>query len=57
MNVAVSRAQDSFLVIGDRGGLAGGAKSAAALLKEFTGEEVRGILAEKCRNFDELTAK
>lgn len=57
MNVAVSRAKDSFLVFGDRGCLTGGAKSAAALLKEFTGEEVRGILAEKCRNFDELTAK
>lgn len=57
MNVAVSRAKDSFLVFGDRGCLVGGAKSAAALLKEFTGEEVRGILAEKCRNLDELAAK
>lgn len=44
MNVAVSRAKDSFLVFGDRGCLTGGAKSAATLLKKFTNAEASGIL-------------
>lgn len=36
MNVAVSRAKDSFLVFGDRGCLNGGEKTAAGLLKNMT---------------------
>lgn len=36
MNVAVSRAKDSFLVFGDRGCLNGNEKTAAGLLKEMT---------------------
>lgn len=35
MNVAVSRAKDAFVVVGDAGCLVGGSKSAAGLLKEF----------------------
>ena len=35
MNVAVSRAKDAFVVVGDVGCLVGGSKSAAGLLKEF----------------------
>lgn len=40
MNVAVSRAKDSFLVFGDRGCLRGGGKSAAELLKNKIQEEI-----------------
>lgn len=40
MNVAVSRAKDSFLVFGDRGGLTGGENSAAGLLKNMTQKEI-----------------
>jgi superfamily I DNA and/or RNA helicase len=36
MNVAVSRAKDSFLVFGDSGCLVGDEKTAAGLLKEIT---------------------
>ena len=36
MNVAVSRAKDSFLVFGDSGCLVGGADDAAPLLKKAT---------------------
>ena len=35
MNVAVSRAKDAFVVVGDAGCLVEGSKSAAGLLKEF----------------------
>lgn len=40
MNVAVSRAKDSFLIFGDRGCLVGGHKSAAYMLKAATAEEI-----------------
>ena len=43
MNVAVSRAKDSFLVFGDKGCLTGGEKTAAGLLKKMVfveGEEL-----------------
>lgn len=40
MNVAVSRAKDSFLVFGDRNCLVGDLYSAASLLKEFTKQEI-----------------
>ena len=35
LNVAVSRAKDAFVVVGDAGCLVRGSKSAAGLLKEF----------------------
>jgi GTPase SAR1 family protein len=40
MNVAVSRAKDSFLVFGDSTCLTGGKKSAGGLLKEMTVNEI-----------------
>ena len=40
MNVAVSRAKDAFVVVGDAGCLVGGSKSAAGLLKEFCQKSV-----------------
>lgn len=40
MNVAVSRAKDSFLVFGDRGCLRGGGRSAGELLKKKVQEEI-----------------
>lgn len=40
MNVAVSRAKDSFLVFGDRGCLVGEAKSAGVMLRVATEEEI-----------------
>ena len=40
MNVAVSRAKDAFVVIGDVGCLVGGSNSAAGLLKEFCQKSV-----------------
>lgn len=41
MNVAVSRAKDAFVVVGDAGCLVGGSKSAAGLLKEFCRKSVK----------------
>lgn len=40
MNVAVSRAKDSFLVFGDRGCLCGEKTSAGAMLKRATSQEI-----------------
>lgn len=44
MNVAVSRAKDSFLMFGDRECLHGGEHSAAGLLKMMLTEEVRTLI-------------
>lgn len=41
MNVAVSRAEDSFLIFGDRGCLIGNSTSASGMLKRVTSEEVK----------------
>lgn len=40
MNVAVSRAKDSFLVFGDSGCLEGNPKSAGGMLKRMTEREI-----------------
>lgn len=40
MNVAVSRAKDSFLIFGDRGCLVGGSKSAGVMLKKATSYKI-----------------
>lgn len=40
MNVAVSRAKDSFLIFGDRECLIGGQNAPAGLLKDFTPDEI-----------------
>lgn len=40
LNVAVSRAKDSFLIFGDRGCLTGGSTSAAGLLKKAVNQEI-----------------
>lgn len=40
LNVAVSRAKDSFLIFGDRGCLSGGSTSAAGLLKKAINQEI-----------------